>query len=173
MTMACGLATKRALHAVGAASATIKWPNDLLLDGSKVAGILIESQGAALRTGCVLVGIGINVDQREFPSRLTDERPVTSLYLKGLTPGMHAVESALLESLADAWHTAARSPQTTCDEFWEATGWQDCELEIEIGSETWTGHATGIDCERGLLTLDSTQLPRWFRLEQIRSLRPL
>ena len=55
----------------------IKWPNDLLIDGKKVGGILIENQlkGPILHQS--IVGIGINLNQRRFPLNLPD---ATSLY---------------------------------------------------------------------------------------------
>jgi BirA family biotin operon repressor/biotin-[acetyl-CoA-carboxylase] ligase len=65
-----GLAVAEALDAMGA-HATIKWPNDVLLDGRKVAGVLCEaSLGAA--GGHVVAGVGVNVRQRpeDWPAEL-------------------------------------------------------------------------------------------------------
>ena len=47
--------------------ATIKWPNDVLVDGRKVAGILVESRA---QEGWAVLGIGVNVAVREFPAEL-------------------------------------------------------------------------------------------------------
>lgn len=57
--------------------ATIKWPNDVLIDGAKLAGILLERAGDA-----VVIGIGINL--AHHPVGL--DRPVTSLAAHGVTP---------------------------------------------------------------------------------------
>ena len=73
-----------------AGQARIKWPNDILVDGAKIAGILLERTGDA-----VVVGIGINVTH--FPQDL--DRPVTSLAAQGAT-GEGADAAALLERLA-------------------------------------------------------------------------
>lgn len=48
----------------------IKWPNDILFDGRKLAGVLIENSIASNRLKRAVVGIGINVNQREFPLHL-------------------------------------------------------------------------------------------------------
>ncbi len=65
--------------AVGA-TARIKWPNDVLVGGKKVAGILIESSTDADGRPFAIVGIGVNVNQTEFPAELADR--ATSLRLQ-------------------------------------------------------------------------------------------
>ena len=57
----------------------VKWPNDLWLNGKKLCGILVESTGDA-----VVVGIGMNVNVRQFPSGLA--HPATSILLETGTP---------------------------------------------------------------------------------------
>ncbi|WP_439546018.1 biotin--[acetyl-CoA-carboxylase] ligase [Sandarakinorhabdus sp.] len=70
------LAVVEALAEVTACSAfTLKWPNDILLNGTKCAGILLERQGPAL-----VIGIGINLAQHPDGT----ERPATSLAAAGL-----------------------------------------------------------------------------------------
>ena len=56
----------------------IRWPNDVLLNGKKCAGVLAQLEGDT-----IIAGIGINVSQTEFPENL--ETPATSLLLEGLT----------------------------------------------------------------------------------------
>lgn len=86
------LVAANAVHALVAplcaGQARIKWPNDVLVDGAKIAGILLERSGDA-----VVVGIGINV--RGHPVGL--DRPVTSLAAQGADS---ADAAALLERLA-------------------------------------------------------------------------
>ena len=77
LPLVAGVAVTRALRASGLARAALKWPNDLMVDGAKVGGILVETRVAALGTRCV-IGIGINC--RHAPglaSRL--RRPVACL----------------------------------------------------------------------------------------------
>ncbi len=61
LSLAVGLALVRALEALGATGVGLKWPNDVLWRGKKIAGILIEMQGEALGPSAVVVGAGINV----------------------------------------------------------------------------------------------------------------
>ncbi|HEY5376898.1 MAG TPA: biotin--[acetyl-CoA-carboxylase] ligase [Polyangiaceae bacterium] len=81
LTLAIGLALRDAVSQRIAESADIKWPNDLLVNGKKLAGILVESQLQGDRLQAVVVGIGLNVASREFPPEITAS--ATSLALLG------------------------------------------------------------------------------------------
>ena len=78
LTMVCGLAAAEAIEALTGLSVQVKWPNDLLIGGSKVAGILAESRLVGDKLQYVVVGMGINVNSDKFP---TDDvaYPATSL----------------------------------------------------------------------------------------------
>ena len=60
--------------------ASIKWPNDLVISGKKICGILTEMVLDGSQIGHVVVGTGINVNVTEFPEELSDK--ATSLYLE-------------------------------------------------------------------------------------------
>ena len=68
----------------------LRWPNDVLLDGRKCAGVLAQLEGAA-----VIAGIGINVNQTEFPDGLE----ATSLQLAGAITKRENVLVALVEAV--------------------------------------------------------------------------
>jgi BirA family transcriptional regulator, biotin operon repressor / biotin---[acetyl-CoA-carboxylase] ligase len=76
---------------------TIKWPNDIWIDGRKVAGILVEGRP---QEGWAVLGIGLNVTTEEFPAELAET--ATSLRLVGLTRSPEDVLRDVLSSL-DAW----------------------------------------------------------------------
>lgn len=65
LSLAVGVAMMRALRELGVAGAGLKWPNDVLLDEGKLAGILIEAQGDMLGPSAVVIGIGINLEVPE------------------------------------------------------------------------------------------------------------
>ena len=59
LSIVAGVAAVRALRALGAAGAALKWPNDLLLEGAKLGGILVETRAQGAGSAAV-VGIGVN-----------------------------------------------------------------------------------------------------------------
>lgn len=110
-SLVAGVAVARALDALGAADALVKWPNDVLLRGRKVAGILTHS--ASGPGGHVVVGIGLNVSQPE--SELAGLRaPATSLALEGRPVD----RLAALEAVARAVTAAFAAPPEAVLEEW-------------------------------------------------------
>jgi BirA family biotin operon repressor/biotin-[acetyl-CoA-carboxylase] ligase len=106
ISLVAGLAVAEALTDAALVPARIRWPNDVLIDRRKVAGVLPEAgAGADGRVAHVLLGIGINVDQREFPAQLRDA--ATSLRLAtGASPDRDRLLAAVLDALErryDEW----------------------------------------------------------------------
>jgi BirA family biotin operon repressor/biotin-[acetyl-CoA-carboxylase] ligase len=81
VTLASGLAVADALAPLVRANVTIKWPNDVLVDDRKVAGILAEAHIGGSDTDWIVIGIGINVHARSFPSDIAAR--ATSLAIAG------------------------------------------------------------------------------------------
>jgi BirA family transcriptional regulator, biotin operon repressor / biotin---[acetyl-CoA-carboxylase] ligase len=70
LTMMAGLAARQAIQNQAGGSIDLKWPNDLLMNGKKVAGILTEMHAEPSQIRFVIVGMGINVNQDKFPADL-------------------------------------------------------------------------------------------------------
>lgn len=67
------------LHYLPAAEVHIKWPNDILLNGKKIAGILIENTWKHHRISASVMGIGLNLNTRTFPEEIREK--ATSFFL--------------------------------------------------------------------------------------------
>jgi BirA family biotin operon repressor/biotin-[acetyl-CoA-carboxylase] ligase len=78
LSLATGVALARAFERLGVAGAVLKWPNDVIWEDAKLAGILIEMQGDALGPSFAVIGVGINVRLTEAVRRRV-ERPVADL----------------------------------------------------------------------------------------------
>lgn len=73
LSLAAGLAVRSAVESLAPhLQPDLKWPNDLLLGGRKFCGILTEMNSEATRVRYLVVGLGINVNQTEFPPDLRD-----------------------------------------------------------------------------------------------------
>ncbi len=77
LTIASGVAIAEAVHAVTGLPAQIKWPNDVVIGGRKLAGILAESTMQAGALHFVVVGIGVNLHRTAYPPNLASR--VTSI----------------------------------------------------------------------------------------------
>ena len=92
-----GLSVCEAVEMMGRSlQALLKWPNDVLVGGRKLAGILCERIGDS-----VIAGVGVNVGEREFPSDIADRATSLSLLLTaGSVPAVDEVRDTVLERLA-------------------------------------------------------------------------
>lgn len=97
LPLVAGIGLARGLDALGFA-AGLKWPNDVLLDGGKLAGILVEMSAESERVEWAVVGCGINVRRPEAP-------PAGAAYLEdaGTAPRLAEVAASALDGLASAW----------------------------------------------------------------------
>jgi BirA family transcriptional regulator, biotin operon repressor / biotin---[acetyl-CoA-carboxylase] ligase len=110
LSLAAGVAVHAVIHTVDPAVAVdLKWPNDVLIGGKKVAGILTEMNSEATRVRYIVIGIGINVNQITFPSEL--QRTATSLRV-ATGRGWSRVElcAALLKSLNREYRDLLEKP---------------------------------------------------------------
>lgn len=143
--LAAGLAVAEALERFGV-SAGVKWPNDVWVSGRKICGILVEADA-----GFVVVGVGVNVNVRDFPENL--DFPATSLARElGERVSREEVLVSCLKRLQ------VRLEQIS-DDFGEVLrAWSErCVLtgkvvSMEVGGLKKTGLVEGIS-ERGELLL--------------------
>lgn len=98
MTLVAAMAVEKGIRDTTGIEGKIKWPNDVVVDGKKVCGILTEMSADMDSVNHVVVGIGINVNVREFPEELQDK--ATSLLL---VSGQAVKRASLLNAVLLAW----------------------------------------------------------------------
>jgi BirA family biotin operon repressor/biotin-[acetyl-CoA-carboxylase] ligase len=101
LTLAAGVAVAEALVQCDVAPA-LKWPNDVLVDGKKIAGILTEMSSDLDRVHHVVVGIGVNLNVRAFPEELA--AIATSVAIVRGTTVARAEFAAALCARLEHWH---------------------------------------------------------------------
>lgn len=80
LTLVMGLSVAQAVIEITGKPVGIKWPNDVVMSGKKICGILTEMQVSGAMPKYITIGVGINVNQTEFPEELQDK--ATSLMLE-------------------------------------------------------------------------------------------
>lgn len=132
---------------------TLKWPNDVLIGGAKLCGILAEW----LPDDAIVVGVGLNVGHA--PSGLP--YPATFLAAEGCDLGVPAVLSALVSRMAagvEAWRAAGFAPVRTA---WMARGpASGTPMRLRLGSTEVAGAYAGLDTDGALLLQTETGLRR-------------
>ena len=153
LSLAVGIAVRRGLQDFGVAGTGLKWPNDVIADGAKIAGVLIEVGGEATGPCYVVIGVGVNVHLPEDANSRIDQPWVDFRTLQGterirrnrlaaqllehLLRAIPDYESSGLEPFLGEWHehdiTAGR------------------QLRILLPDGEVTGTGAGVDSSGALL----------------------
>ena len=152
LSLAAGLAVQSAIGEVDSrVQVDLKWPNDVLIAGKKVCGILAEMNAEATRVRYIVVGIGINVNQKSFPRELG----ATSLQLTtGSEWSRVELVGALLKSLDREYRQLADdsdAKESILQRFAEKSSWVlGKRVRIEENGSAFEGTTEGLD-PRGFL----------------------
>ena len=112
------LAVADAVETVTGLSATCKWPNDVLIDTKKVCGMLLESTSGSGSIEKIILGIGVNVNQTEFPEGLLHK--ATSLRNEsGKEVSRVILLAAILEELENRYEQLAHFPSAQLLNDWK------------------------------------------------------
>ena len=152
LTLVMAYSVGEALKALGFSEVQIKWPNDLVLSGKKICGILTEMQLKDSELDYVVVGVGINVNTSSFPKELQDT--ATSLYLES---GIIFDRERLIESVAKYFDQSYRQFLEAQDLSFLKEAYNDMLVNVgkevrvlEPGNE-YIAYAQGINSEGELL----------------------
>lgn len=161
LTLLAGAALARALAAFGV-TPRLKWPNDVQLavggDARKVAGVLTEMVTEGGHVAHVIVGIGVNVNARDFPLELTES--ATSLRLARAESGPDQVIDRLdvLAAVLSAFESAyeqfrAEGPRAAVA-LWSPHAALGTRCRLRTGGGELAGTALGIDADGALRVRD-------------------
>lgn len=153
ITLVAGASVARAIHSHTGIRPGIKWPNDLLYQGKKFCGILVEMEAAAEQVNYLVVGIGINVNQErnDFPPELREQ--ATSLKLiKGEELLRVPLLQRVLEVLEDDYGKYCSGGFAVVRENWlryNITLGQ--RVRVRIGKEEVSGEAVDLALDGSLV----------------------
>jgi BirA family biotin operon repressor/biotin-[acetyl-CoA-carboxylase] ligase len=153
LTVASATALRRAIQAETGLHPEIKWPNDILVGGKKVAGILTELSAELDKVRHVILGIGVdvNLSPNEFPPEL--KKTATSLKIEaGETISRPELAAALMRELdADYLRICAGKFSTVAIEWEEHCATIGRDVTVQIGERKIRGRAESLDDAGALL----------------------
>lgn len=143
LSLAAGVALAEAMGPLLPAPPVLKWPNDLLFQGRKLAGILVEAQTDRQAVRHAIVGIGVNVNQDSFPEELA-ERAGSLRTVSGQTHDRAEVLARLLGAL-ESWIERLQTRPAEVLETWQRYApWLGRPIVVTMGQNTLAGTALGL-----------------------------
>ena len=151
LTVASATALRRAIKTVTDLTADIKWPNDLLIGGKKVVGILTEMSAEMDRVRHVILGIGVDVNQQEFPPELS--KLATSLKIEaGEEIDRAELAKEMLRELDLDYARIGECKFSAVADEWEAgCATLGRNVSVQMGSRLISGRAESLDDDGALL----------------------
>jgi len=157
LSLAVGVAVAQALSNIGLPPVQLKWPNDLLYEGAKLGGVLLEMVGDATGTCQVVVGIGLNVSMSANAARAIDQdwTDVASMTTEA-PPGRSELLSALLNELLPLLASFEQAGFSRWREDWQRLDAHAGKpVVLTTGADKVAGTVRGVD-ERGALLLETS-----------------
>ncbi len=157
LTLVAALAVSKAVSKLTRKQAGIKWPNDLVMNGKKICGILTEMSLQSTDIDHIVVGIGINVHADAFPEEITNM--ATSLFLE---TGVHYKRSELIlavwEAFEDYYEIYLKTEDVSAltEEYNANLANLHQMVKVLDPNEPFEGKALGIT-ERGELIVDTLE----------------
>ena len=152
LPLVVALSAAQALTRAGLNDHHIKWPNDILLDGKKLCGCLVEMQADAQGVCHAVLGIGVNVHMPVSEADGEIDQAWTDLHSRLPDCSRNTLAALLLEELIGRLGLFSEQGFTPFRSFWkQMDGLEGHTIEVFAGSQTHRGIAMGIDDDGALL----------------------
>ncbi len=159
LSLAVGVVVARVLSAAGVQGIGLKWPNDLLIDGQKLSGILIDLRGEANGIIWAVIGIGINVNMQSPPATAIDQPWISCQQVRGEQLSRNDLAGRLITQLMAALKNFEAQGFAAFRERWQQLDLLiGKNVLVEIGRKKVAAVATGVD-EAGALLVDYQGAP--------------
>jgi BirA family biotin operon repressor/biotin-[acetyl-CoA-carboxylase] ligase len=151
LSLTCAVAVAEAIGQVGSCQARIKWPNDIVIAGRKIAGILVESR-QSIPGRVHIIGIGINCHQApdDFPPELR-ETAISLDLASGARCHRATVARRVLTSLDHWLKTAERDSRQVTDTWSRLSTQLGQRITLSCNRKRFAGNCIGVDPEKGLI----------------------
>jgi len=154
LVFVAGSAVAEVLRELYGLKSETKWPNDVLVNGRKVCGILTEMNTIGEKVNYVIVGIGVNANfdvEKVFPEEL--RVIATSLENElGRKVRLEELFKALLEKLENFYELFMKEGFDPILKEWKKyAGFLGCQVEVASGTEKWVGLALDVENDGALI----------------------
>jgi len=161
--LAVGVGIIRALNETGISDAGLKWPNDVIWNGAKLAGILLEMTGTSSSNCRVVIGVGLNVDMSAAVSEEIDQ-PWTDLNsILGKSLSRNDISAALIQHVLQvltAFEKQGLSP--FLDEWRRHDIVTGKKVTIQLPGSQLSGIGQGIDDNGAIIIENDNHLHRFY-----------
>ena len=168
LSLAIGVVIAEVLETVSGIGPSLKWPNDILTDSKKLAGILIDVEGEQNGPVAVVIGVGINVEMIEPPSDAIGQ-PWTSIVLAGGRKGCREelcikVVAAMLDCIAQF---ELEGFSSFMDRWHKYDGYIGKEVVLQGFQDSIRGRYLGVDALGGVMVKVGDGSPRTFNAGEL------
>jgi BirA family biotin operon repressor/biotin-[acetyl-CoA-carboxylase] ligase len=171
LSLAAGVALVRALEEYGVSGGGLKWPNDVLWDNRKLAGLLVDVQGEASGPSLVILGVGINGHISREDAENIDQPWIDLQGITGETVDRNRLAALVMRHLLDMFQLFAAKGFTPFREEWQKRHlFHGRRVRLLQGEREFSGTAEGID-ETGGLVIRQAKHRQVFHSGEV-SLRP-
>ncbi|HXX13657.1 MAG TPA: biotin--[acetyl-CoA-carboxylase] ligase [Candidatus Eremiobacteraceae bacterium] len=151
LTMLAGLSAQAAVAAQTGLTPELKWPNDLMLNGKKLGGILTEMHAEPSAVRFVIVGIGINVNQEKFPPELAAAATSIRKETGRMSYRVELLARLLRQFEGDYNRFLREGPSFVVERFESLSSFaKGKRVRVDTGAESYTGTTAGLSPD-GLL----------------------
>jgi BirA family biotin operon repressor/biotin-[acetyl-CoA-carboxylase] ligase len=151
LSLTCAVAVADGLGKIGGTEAKIKWPNDIILNGKKVAGILLESK-LNNDGGTYILGIGINCHQKKDSFGPELQPIATSIDIESHSIADRISLAKRLLTSVEHWLEVAKKNSEKVTKKWRKLSIQlNHRVKLIYNGREFAGNCIGIDPEKGLI----------------------
>lgn len=151
LTMMAGLSARAAVQAATGLTVDLKWPNDLMISGKKLGGILTEMHAEPSQVRFVIVGIGINVNQQKFPAELAGASTSLRMETGKVQSRLEVLVQFLRQFESDYKELLSEGSAGVVKRFEAASSYaRGKRVRVTNGRESFTGVTAGLE-ETGVL----------------------
>jgi BirA family biotin operon repressor/biotin-[acetyl-CoA-carboxylase] ligase len=163
LSLVVGVLVCRLLMRMGIEQLGLKWPNDVLCQGKKLCGILIEMRGETNGPYDAVIGIGLNITMPDDIGRQIEQPWITLQQVSATTPARNELAAQLIDAMLETLpQFEAHGLQPFLAEWKHLDLYRDQNVTLHLGDNVIQGIERGVDEQGALLVEHNGKLQRYY-----------